>query len=82
MSGDLFYRIDSTLLFEFSPNRSRATCVKDTLAAIDKIESKEAWAKQYKDWVKDYSDHYDESLVTDYRNKYKDSIANIIQYMD
>lgn len=87
MSGDLFYRIDSTLLFEFSPNKSRATCVKDTLAGIDNIESREPWAKQYKEWVKYYSSHYDESVVTDYWNKYgtvefKDGLDCILHDME
>ena len=65
-SLDLFYYIDSTLLFEFTLERNRKTCIKDMLNYTQsfKTDCKEEWQTILKDWVGSYAKHYDESLVT------------------
>ena len=73
---DLFFYIDSNLLFEFNPNQNRLSCVKDTIEYVNSFSNSEInkeWFKIYKDWVNYYGNIYDETVVIKYWNKYKDS---------
>lgn len=72
-SGNLFYYIDSTLLFEFSPKGNKDTCVEDTkeLAKTFGEYEEDSWEKIFYDWVFYYSDNYDETTVKKYWNSYK-----------
>lgn len=69
--GDLFFYIDSTLLFEFSPQQNRETCVKDTIEHVN-IVSDDKWFKIYKDCVNHYGNMYKEEIVNKYWNRYND----------
>ena len=69
--GDLFYYVDSNLLFEFSSNGNRKTCVKDTVKFVNESTNEEEWFSIYRDWINHYASHYDESIVTKYWDKYK-----------
>lgn len=70
--GDLFYYVDSNLLFEFSPKQKRETCIKDTMEYVNNMKCKEKWFEIYKGWVNHYGKHYDELTVIKYWNKYKE----------
>src|SRR5436853_337072 len=58
--GDLFFYIDSTLLFEFSPKQNRETCVTDTIEYVNNTTNNKNWFKIYKIWVHYYGNTYDE----------------------
>lgn len=68
---DLFYYIDSNLLFEFSSKGDRNTCIQDTLKYVNSCDNKEKWFKDYKNYVNHYAKTYDESLIIKYWNRYK-----------
>jgi hypothetical protein len=75
--GDLFFYVDSNLMFEFSPKRNRETCVRDTMDYVNNIKGSdpilnEEWFKTYKDWVNYYGNHYKEDLVIKFWNMYKE----------
>lgn len=77
MCGDLFFYIDSTLLFEFSPKQNRETCVKDTIEHVNGISNGNCditneWFEIYVKWVNYYGKQYDEKIVIKYWNTYKD----------
>ena len=81
--GDLFFYVDSTLLFEFSPNQTRETCVRDTLEYVNNIhDDKSQWFKIYKDWVNHYGNMYGEEMVIKYWNRYKDPNYYKEQYIE
>lgn len=71
MTGDLFFYIDSNLLFEFSPKKCRKTCIKDTIDHYNDISINEKWLKYYKEYILYYSKSYSEDLVIKYWNRYK-----------
>ena len=66
--GDLFFYIDSTLQFEFSPQQNRENCIIDTIQYVNNNICNNV----YKKWVLHYGKMYDETLVINYWNKYKD----------
>lgn len=73
-SRDLFFYVDSNLIFEFSPNGNRETCIQGTKKYVQKLmngSNDKEWYKTFCDWVTHYSQHYDESLVQKYWQKYK-----------
>lgn len=72
IQGDLFFYVDSNLLFEFSPLGKRETCIKDTLNYFKTYNCNEKWFKQFLEWVERYSSQYDETVVIKYWNKYKE----------
>jgi hypothetical protein len=69
--GDLFFYVDSNLLFEFSPKGERETCMKDIIEFIKDYDCKKKWFQRYKEFVEHYSKHYDEKLVIQQWSKYK-----------
>jgi len=75
-SGDLFFHIDSNLLYEFSPKNVRNTCVTDILKFIANNDDyylqylTEYELELYKNWIKKYSKQYNEKLVITQWNKY------------
>lgn len=76
MCGDLFFYIDSNLLFEFSPNHSRETCIGDTIRYVNDInnlDNSKPWFAIYKKWINHYANQYDESLVIKSWNRYKEN---------
>lgn len=73
MCGDLFFYIDSNLLFEFSPSGKRESSITDTVEWINKIDDNtEKWFDVCKNWVNHYSTTYDETVVIQYWAKYKE----------
>ena len=56
MCGDLFYYVDSNLLFEFgsTPN-SRDTCISDTLNHYLPMVNTEPWFVIFQDWIQSYA---------------------------
>lgn len=72
MIDDLFFYIDSNLLFEFSGG-SRETSIIDTLDKINELcdELPTDLAAQYKKWIHTYSVTMNDWLVMDQWLKYK-----------
>lgn len=72
---DVFFYIDSNLLFEFSVKADRSTCIKDTIKNIDTLckELPEELVDIFKQWIAHYSDNYDEKLVIEQWLKYETS---------
>lgn len=86
MSMDMSMTIDSNLLFEFSPNGKRETCVEDTIAALESAEKKRAakamplfpkhvtnssWFEEFRKMATGYSKAYGSETVMKIWNMYK-----------
>jgi len=77
--GDVFFYIDSNLLFEFSPVKNSDKPIEDTFQNLDMIcqHLSDADAKLYKYWVKYYSKEYNNELVIRQWLKYKTPIFKL-----
>lgn len=77
--GDVFFYIDSNLLFEFSPENEDMTPVKNTVKNLDNIclHLSDEDSEVYRQRIKYYSENYNDELVIKQWLKYKSPIFKL-----